>query len=147
MQPTPFETRSVRMEAQYLVEFQAPLEDSARILDHVATLTPLVIGAYDRNAFQSAPGIEHYRPREGAVAGTETETRHRPGVVVIAFQIPHDDTLLARVVEEIFTVHSYQEPTILVRGILASRSKGLDDRDNPHRWWNTTGDWAKQAGA
>jgi len=33
---------------------------------------------------------------------------------------------------------------ILVREVLASRSKGLDDKDNPHRWWNTSGDWAKK---
>jgi hypothetical protein len=139
----PFETLSLHMEAQYLVELLAPQEDVARILDHVAAITPLAIGAYDRNAFETAPGIEHYRPLAGAAAGAESETRHRPGVVTVAFQIERDDALLARVVEEIYQVHSYQEPTILVRETLASRTKGLDDRDNPHRWWNTTGDWKK----
>jgi len=28
---------------------------------------------------------------------------------------------------------------IRIQPILASRSKGLDDRANPNRWWNTTG--------
>ena len=46
--------------------------------------------------------------------------------------------------EAIFAVHSYQEPFICVREALVSRSRGLDDSKNPHRWWNTTGDW-KQA--
>jgi hypothetical protein len=32
---------------------------------------------------------------------------------------------------------------IAVEEILVSRSKGLDDSKNPHRWWNTTGDWKK----
>jgi hypothetical protein len=48
------------------------------------------------------------------------------------------------VVEAVFQVQSYQEPVIKVQDTLVSRSKGLDDRNNPHRWWNTTGDW-KQA--
>ncbi len=34
-----------------------------------------------------------------------------------------------------------------VREGWVSRSKGFDDRDNPHRWWNTTGDWKAAAGA
>lgn len=138
-----FETHAVSMVPQYLVEFQAPSEDVDRILDHVGAVTPLRIGAYDRNAFQSAPGLERYRPLEGAAAGAESETRQRPGVVAVSFQIAADPALLARVVEAIHQVHSYQEPAILVREVLASRSKGIDDSANPHRWWNTTGDWAK----
>jgi len=38
---------------------------------------------------------------------------------------------------------TYQEPLMTVQEVLVSRSKGLDDKDNPHRWWNTTGDWKK----
>ncbi|WP_374371341.1 hypothetical protein [Dongia sp.] len=144
----PFETTATRLVAQYLVTFQAPAEDVDRILAYVSKITPLRIGAYDDNAYQSGPGIERYRPLEGAAAGPEIEPRQRPGVVEVAFQIPQDQPLLERVVETIFHIHSYQEPTILVGEILASRSKGLDDSKNPHRWWNTTGDWAKtKAGA
>lgn len=142
----PFETTATRMEAQFLVTFQAPTEDVERLLAHITEVTPLRIGAYDDNAYQSAPGIERYRPREGAAAGPEVEPRQRPGVVEVAFQMPRDQVLLERVIETIFQIHSYQEPTILVSEVLASRSKGLDDKDNPHRWWNTTGDWAKKAG-
>jgi hypothetical protein len=142
----PFETEATRMEAQFLVSFQAPLEDVDRILAHVMAITPLRIGAYDGNAYQSGPGIERYRPLEGAAAGPELNVRQRPGVVEVAFQMPRDETLLERVVEAIFQIHSYQEPTILVAEILASRSKGLDDSKNPHRWWNTSGDWAKSKG-
>jgi len=139
-----FETRSVSMQRQFLVEFQAPTEDVDRIVEHVCAITPLRLGVYDRNAFQSAPGIERYRPLEGAAAGAESGTRLRPGVVTVSFQIDPDETLLAEIVEAIFQVHSYQESVILVREVLASRSKGLDDKDNPHRWWNTSGDWAKK---
>jgi hypothetical protein len=138
-----FETTSVRMEAMLLLRFQAPPEDVDRIMSAVLALTPLAMGKYDSNAYQSAGGIERYRPLEGAVVGVETELRKRPGVVEVSFQLPQDRDLLERVVEAIFQVHSYQEPMIAVEEILVSRSKGLDDSKNPHRWWNTTGDWKK----
>ena len=143
-----FETKSLRMERLLEVSVFAPEEDADRIMEHVCEITPLAQGeSYDRNAQQSAPGIERYRPLEGAAAGPETEVRKRPGIVALSFELPDDQALLEEVVETIFQVHSYQEPVIKVRPILACRSKGLDDRDNPHRWWNTTGDWKKaQAG-
>jgi hypothetical protein len=138
-----FETVSVRMEAMLQVSVQAPIEDVDRIMAAVTALDPLVMGAYDSNAFQSAAGIERYRPLEGAAAGAETEIRKRPGVVQVGFHLPKDPGLLEKVIEAIFQVHSYQEPLIGVTEVLVSRSKGLDDKDNPHRWWNTTGDWKK----
>jgi len=142
-----FETKSLRMERLLEVSVFAPEADADRIMDQVCKLTPLAQGEkYDSNAQQSASGIERYRPLEGAVAGPETAVRKRPGIVELSFELPDDQALLEEVVEAVFQVHSYQEPVIKVRPILACRSKGLDDRDNPHRWWNTTGDW-KKAGA
>jgi len=140
-----FETTSLRMTLLLLVTFQAPAADVDRIMEAVVAITPLRMGKYDRNAYQSADGIERYRPLEGAAAGPETELRTRPGTVEISFELPDDQALVARVVEAIFQAHSYQEPVIRVQPILASRSKGLDDRANPNRWWNTTGDWKKAA--
>jgi len=57
------------MEPMLIVSFQAPTEDIDRIMDRVVEILPLVMGAYDSNAFQSAPGVERYRPRAGAAAG------------------------------------------------------------------------------
>jgi hypothetical protein len=102
------------------------------------------VGKYDSNAYQSAAGMERYRPLEGAAAGPESEVRKRPGVVEVSFELEEDQALLERVVELIFQLHSYQEPVIRVESILGSRSKGLDDKDNPNRWWNTAGDWKKK---
>jgi hypothetical protein len=138
-----FETVSVRMEAMTQVAVQAPREDVERIMAAVSALDPLIVGKYDSNAFQSAGGVERYRPLEGAAAGPETEIRQRPGVVQVGFHLPQDAGLLEKVIEAIFQVHSYQEPLITVADVLVSRSKGLDDKDNPHRWWNTTGDWKR----
>jgi hypothetical protein len=138
-----FETVSVHMESMLRLCFQAPEEDVERIMAAVTALTPLAVGKYDHNAYQAAGGIEHYRPLEGAAAGPETKIRQRPGVVEVSFRLPKDQNLLEQIVEAIFQVHSYQEPYIAVEEVLVSRSKGLDDKDNPHRWWNTTGDWKK----
>lgn len=138
-----FETKSLRMELLLLVTFQAPAADVDRIMGAVVAIAPLEMGKYDSNAFQSADGIERYRPLEGAAAGAETELRRRSGTVEVSFELPDDQKLAARVVEAIYQVHSYQEPVIRIQPLLASRSKGLDDRTNPNRWWNTTGDWKK----
>lgn len=78
--------------------------------------------------------------------GAESELRKRPDIVEVSFELADDQALLEQVVELIFQVHSYQEPVIRVANILGSRSKGLDDKDNPNRWWNTTGDWKKTSG-
>ncbi|MEQ1950689.1 hypothetical protein [Mesorhizobium sp. CN2-181] len=137
------ETGSVRMERMLLLTFHAPVEDIDRIVGAVIEITPLTMGSYDSNAYQSATGIERYRPLEGAAAGPETDLRKRPGVVAVSFELPADRQLAGRVIEAIFQTHSYQEPVIRLHEILASRSKGLDDSANRNRWWNTTGDWKK----
>jgi hypothetical protein len=129
------------MEQLLLVTVQLPLEDVDRVMAEVVKVAPLAMGSYDSNAYQSDAGIERYRPLEGAAAGAESEVRKRPGVVEVSFELPNDRHLLERVIETIFQVRSYQEPVIRVVNILGSRSKDLDDRDNPNRWWNTTGDW------
>lgn len=138
-----FETHAVRMEKFLLVSVQAPAEDMDRLAAAIAEIDPLILGKYDNNNYETSPGFERYRPLEGAVAGAEEDVRRRPGVCSLSFQLPDDQSLLSRMVEQIFQVHSYQEPVIIVQAMLASRSKGLDDRNNPHRWWNTTGDWKK----
>ncbi len=140
-----FETKSVRMERMYLITVQAPLDDVERIMGEVTRIAPLRMGKYDSNAFQSGAGVERYRPREGAVAGAEADVRKRPGVVEVSFELPADQSILEQVAEAIFQIHSYQEPVIRVESILTSRTKGLDDSANPHRWWNTTGDWKQSA--
>lgn len=140
-----FEIRSVRMERKCLLTVQAPLDDIDRLMAAVTQVTPLAMGKYDSNAFQSGAGVERYRPLEGAAAGPETEVRKRPGVVEVSFELADDRALVEEVIEAIFASHSYQEPVIRIATILTSRSKGLDDSANPNRWWNTTGDWKKNA--
>jgi hypothetical protein len=71
---TPFETPSTHLLPATLVEVQLPPEDAGRVMAAVTAIDPLAMSPrYDRNAWQSAPGIESYRPREGAVAGAEDD--------------------------------------------------------------------------
>ena len=138
-----FDTPSVRMERTRLFTVLAPEQDVDRVMKTVREIVSLAHGPYDCNAWVSAPGTERYRPLEGAAAGAETDVRERPGVVTVSFETPCDEPTRDRLVEAIFQVHSYQEPVIRIHDILTSRSKGLDDSTNPHRWWNTTGDWKR----
>jgi hypothetical protein len=138
-----FETTSVAMERVVFMTFQAPSEDVDRIMGEVVKVTPLAMGKYDSNSYQTGAGMERYRPLEGAAAGAETDVRKRPGIVEVSFELPDDRHVVDRVIEAIFQSHSYQEPVIRLQPLLSSRSKGLDDSANRNRWWNTTGDWLK----
>lgn len=142
--PDGFETTHAILHPMVLMTVQAPVEDIERIMAAVTGITPLAMGAYDHNAFQTAPGTERYRPLEGAAAGAETSVRHRAGVVEVSFELSHDQALIERAVEAVVQAHSYEEPVIRLQPILSSRSKGHDDKHNPNRWWNTTGDWKQR---
>jgi len=138
-----FLTPSLRFEPLWRVTFQAPPEDVERVMAEVGKVASLAIGNYDCCAYQTAAGTERYRPLQGAAAGAETDIRLRPDVVEVSFQIARDEALLMQVAEAIFAVHSYEEPVITVQDILASRTHGPANKDNPHRWWNQGGDWKK----
>lgn len=140
---TGFDTRPIEMQPMWLLMFQAPDEDVDRIFDAVTAVAPLDQGKTDRNGYRAPAGVEYYRPREGTPTGAEENTRHRPGVDEMHFYIPRDTAVLNAVIEAIYAVHSYYEPVITVTDVLRSQCKGLDDRDNPHRWWNKDGDWKK----
>lgn len=140
-----FETESVWMRRLHLVEVGAPPGGVDRILAAATAIDPLAAGPhYDRVSHASAPGDERYRPRDGAVAGAEKEVRCRPGVVFLRFEVEGEDTGLARRVEAIFQVHAYRDATIRVGAVPSAPSKGRNDRDNPNRWRNATGDRARR---
>ena len=136
-----FDTRPIEMQPMWLLMFQAPDEDIDRIFNAVAAVAPLVQGNTDHNGYRAPGGFEYYRPREGTPTGAEDDVRKRPHVDEMRFFIPRDPALLDAVIEAIYGVHSYYEPVITVTDVLRSQCKGLDDKDNPHRWWNKGGDW------
>jgi len=136
-----FDTRPIDMQPMWQIMFQAPEEDIDRIFEAITEVTPLPQGKTDRNGYRAPTGVEYYRPREGTPTGSEDEIRRRPNVDEMRFFIPRDTTILNDVIEAIYAVHSYYEPVITVTEVLRSQCKGLDDNDNPHRWWNKGGDW------
>ncbi|MCB2136232.1 MAG: hypothetical protein KDE08_09860 [Rhodobacteraceae bacterium] len=138
---TGFETTPIAMEPMWQIAFQAPSDDVDRIFDAVVAIAPLSHGKTDQNGYRAAPGWEYYRPLDGTPTGAEEETRRRPGVEEMRFFLPRNPDALNDVIEAIYAVHSYYEPVIVVTEVLRSSCKGLDDSDNPHRWWNKGGDW------
>lgn len=139
-----FDTRPIVMQPLWRIAFQAPSEDVDRIFNKVTEVAPLKQGNTDKNVYRVPGGVEYYRPLEGTPTGAEPNVRKRPGVDEISFFLPRDTGLLDQVIEAIYEVHSYYEPVISVQEVLRSQCKGLDDKDNPHRWWNKEGDWKEQ---
>lgn len=135
-----FDTRPIAMLPMWQVAFLAPEEDVDRIFDAVAEIAPLDHGATDRNGYRIPGGIEYYRPTEAARTGADGP-RQRPEVDQMRMFIPRDTALLTQVIEAVYEVHSYYEPPITVTEVLRSQTKGLDDSQNPYRWWNKGGDW------
>ena len=138
-----FETRPISMAPLWLVAYQAPEEDVDRIFHEIIKTVPLTHGKTDSNAYVARGGTEYYRPLEGTPTGAEDAVRHRPNVDEVRFFIPRDTVVLNQVIEAIYEVSSYFEPVIFVQEVLRSTCKGLDDKNNPHRWWNKQGDWKK----
>lgn len=136
-----FDTRPIEMQPMWLILFQAPKEDVDRIFEEILKYAPLLQGRTDSNAYRAPGGTEYYRPLEGTPTGAEDEVRRRPDVDEVRFFIPRDTVLLDNIIEAIYGVHSYYEPVIAVQEVLRSTCKGLDDKSNPHRWWNKDGDW------
>lgn len=136
-----FNTNAVAMEPHWLISFQAPIEDVDRIFDRITDFTSLQHGKTDKNAYRAPSGVEYYRPLDGTPTGAEDAVRKRPNVDEVRLVIPRDQEIASKVIEAIYEVHSYYEPVIYVQELLRSRCVGLDDSDNPHRWWNKSGDW------
>jgi hypothetical protein len=136
-----FEIDSIRMMPYWRIRFSAPADEIDALFDEIIKVAPLVYGKTDRNAIRAAPGHEYYRPLAGTPTGAESDTRKRPGIVEMVMMIPPDQAQLEQIIEAIYQYHSYYEPPITVEPILRSETRGLDDSQNPNRWWNKGGDW------
>lgn len=136
-----FEIPSIRMLPYWRVRFMAPAAEIDALFEEIIKIAPLVYGKTDRNAIRHAPCHEYYRPMEGTPTGAESETRKRPDIVEMSIEIPPDQNQLEQIIEVLYQCHSYYEPPISVEPMLRSETRGLDDADNPNRWWNKGDDW------
>ena len=138
---TGFETTPLQMQPMWQLSFCAPPQDIDRVFDAIRALTPLGHGKTDQNGYRATGGWEYYRPREGTPTGAEDALRRRPDVDQMTVFLPRDEAVLTAVIEAIYETHSYYEPVITLQEVLRGATKGLDDSDNPNRWWNAGTDW------
>jgi hypothetical protein len=91
--------------------------------------------AYDNCMFVREAGCQRFRALEGSHAGAEG-TIQSTAAQQIVFSLPCDPELLRKTFDVIFASHVNEEPSIRVEEVWGNRSKLLDDRDNPNRYWN-----------
>lgn len=123
------------LQREWRICVQSPLAGIDGVLEALGREVPLVQGAYDNCTYVRSAGAQRFRALEGSHAGAEG-TIQTTEAAEIVFAIPPDPKLLNQVFETIFAVHVNEEPTIQVEEVWGSRSKYLDDKDNPNRYWN-----------
>lgn len=127
--------KPARLEREWLISIQTPVAGVDSVLAALGGQIKLIQGLYDNCAFVAATGQQRFRAREGSHAGAE-DTIQSTSVAEICVSIPTDLDMLNKVFEVVFDVHVQEDPTIRVQELWGSRSKYLDDKDNPNRYWN-----------
>jgi len=123
------------LEAEWTIVIDTPNAGVTSVIRALEENIPLTQGPYDCCSFVQESGFQRFRALEGSHAGAEGTIQQTPASR-ITFSIPTDETLLKQVFETIFESHVNEEPTIRVFPAFGSRSKLLDDKDNPNRYWN-----------
>ncbi len=123
------------LEREWLVTVDTPEGGVDIVLEALGRELPLVQGPYDNCLFVCEKGYQRFRALEGSHAGAEG-TIHQTLAQQIVFSLPPDRDLVSKAFDVIFSVHVNEEPTIRVEEVWGSRSKLLDDKDNPNRYWN-----------
>ena len=127
---------SATLEAELKITVQCPSGGVPVLVDALGTQLPLVQGAYDNCLYVRDKGYQRFRALPGSHAGGAENTIQTTGASEIVFTIPHDLTLLKKAFDVIFTYGVNEDPTIHVEQVWGSRSKYLDDKNNPNRYWN-----------
>ncbi len=100
----------------YRVTTFVPPENVDALIASIAAVDPLGTGRYDRVCWRSAPGIEQFRPLEGANPsyGKIGEVAHS-ATVRLEFILPLNPETLRRVLEEgLFPAHPWEEPAVFI---------------------------------
>ena len=123
------------LEREWVITIDTPSGGVAQILSALEAEIPIVQGPYDCCTLVRDNGYQRFRALAGSHAGAEGTVQQTPASQIV-FSIPQDRALLAKTFEVIFRVHVNEEPTIRVQEAWGCRSKLLDDKDNPYRYWN-----------
>ena len=123
------------LEPEWVVTVDTPLGGAEALRAALGRELPLAQGPYDNCMFVRETGYQTFRALDGSHAGAEGTVQKTPAAQIV-FSLPCDIELLRHAFAVIFTHHVNEEPTIRVVEAWGSRSKLLDDKDNPHRYWN-----------
>ena len=130
-----FDMTPAILEREWVVTIDTPTGGVEPVLVALGRDLPLIQGPYDNCMFVRESGYQRFRALEGSHAGEEG-TIQKTQAQQIVFSLPCDPELLRKAFDVIFSVHVNEEPTIRVEEVWGSRSKLLDDKDNPNRYWN-----------
>ena len=126
---------SAYLELEWQITIQTPHGGLDNLLTAIGRDLPLKQGAYDNCLYVRKAGSQRFRALAGSHAGAEGTIQTTDAAEVV-FSIPTDEALLQQVFAVVFANHVNEEPTIRVQELWGCRSKYLDDKDNPNRYWN-----------
>lgn len=121
--------------AEWLITIDTPCGGVDSVLRGLEEDLSLTQGPYDCCSYTNSGGTQRFRCLEGSHAGDEG-TIQQTAASQIVVSIPQEMPLLQRLFDSVFTHHVNEEPTIRIQETFGSRSKLLDDKDNPNRYWN-----------
>ncbi len=126
---------SAFLQLEWRITIQCPTAGVERLAKALGSDLPLQQGAYDNCLYVRQNAYQQFRALEGSHAGDEG-TIQTTKASEIVFTIAADPEILKLAFDVIFTYGVQEEPTVSVEEIWGSRSKYLDDKDNPNRYWN-----------
>lgn len=123
------------LQPEWRITIQCPTAGVEVLTKALGRDLPLQQGAYDNCLYVRRKGYQQFRALEGSHAGDEGTIQTTKSSEII-FTITADPELLKLAFDVIFTYGVQEEPTVSVEEVWGSRSKYLDDKDNPNRYWN-----------
>jgi len=123
------------LQFEWRVTIQCPTAGIEVLTKALGRDLPLQQGAYDNCLYVRENGYQQFRALEGSHAGDEGTIQTTKSSEII-FTIAADPEILKQAFDVIFTYGVQEEPTVSVEEVWGSRSKYLDDKDNPNRYWN-----------
>jgi len=126
---------SALLNLEWRITIQCPTAGVELLTKALGRDLPLQQGAYDNCLYVRGNGHQQFRALEGSHAGDEGTIQSTESSEIV-FTITADPKLLKLAFDVIFTYGVQEEPTVSVEEVWGSRSKYLDDKDNPNRYWN-----------
>ena len=123
------------LQLEWRITIQCPTAGVEVLTKALGRDLPLQQGAYDNCLYVRRNGYQQFRALEGSHAGDEGTIQTTESSEII-FTITADPEILKLAFDVIFNYGVQEEPKVSVEEVWGSRSKYLDDKDNPYRYWN-----------